>query len=291
VTTKKGAKLGRGLDALFLNAKNETGQGQSFSHQHVQNLDLEKVKPAPNQPRKEFDEGKIAKLAESIKQSGVLQPIVVRRNADAYEIVFGERRYRAAKAAGLKTIPAIIRDLDEKEKLKISLVENLQREDLNPIEAAWAYQELQKMFSMSHEEIGRVVGLDRTTVTNALRLLRLPTSVVEAVRKGDISEGHARALLSFTKEQEILKIAARIIKEGLSVRQVERIAKDEKDSRETPKKKEKNIHLRRIEESLADYLGARVRLQQGRKISKIVIEYTDNDQLSRILELMRVDAD
>lgn len=272
--------LGRGLGALL--PTNELDM--------VKKIPLEQIRPNPFQPRKDFNDEALKELAESIKTHGVLQPVLLRKTDDSYELIAGERRWRAAKIAGLTDIPAIIKEIDEKSMSQMALIENLQREDLNPIEEAIAYQSLLEKFSMTQEEVATAVGKNRVTITNALRLLKLPPFVLDNVSRGTISAGHAKALLSLSDEAIQKEICLLVIEEGWNVRQTEdyvrRIVdgagkKAEKKERKTV---QEDIFIKDLSNKIGEHLGTRVKIKPGKKVSKIEIEYYNNDDLQRIIK-------
>ncbi len=276
--------LGKGLASLI----SEETQFSS-SETMVTELNILEVEPNKNQPRKHFDEEKLEALSGSIKEMGVILPIiVVKQTSGRYLIIAGERRWRAAKKAGLKTIPAIIKDYASKEAAEVAMIENLQREDLNPIEEAEGYKSLLESFSLTQEEISRRVGKSRTAITNSLRLLNLPESVLRYVISGDLSSGHARALITLKSDELKLEIAKRIIKEGLNVRQVEALVKHLNSEPKATKKKtdQIQIEIQRLESDLSKKLSTKVQIKHGTKKGKIEIEYYGNDDLDRILEFI-----
>jgi ParB family chromosome partitioning protein len=262
--------LGRGLEALIPSPK-ET----------VKFIELDRIVPSRSQMRKNFDREQMRSLIESIKVEGLLQPIVVRESGDKYEIVFGERRWRAAKEAGLKNIPVIIRDVDGEGQLKLALIENLQREELNPIERAIGYRNLIEEFNLSQGDVAKIVGKKRSSVANTLRLLKLSKSVQDEIAKGTITEGHGRVLVSLPAgERE--KLYRRIKGKTFSVRETEKIARRKK------KVEKKDANIQYIEEKLQRRLGTKVALKAGRQKGSIIIEYYSPDDLSRILEVLGV---
>jgi ParB family chromosome partitioning protein len=264
--------LGRGLEALIPSPR-----------ESVKLVEVSKIVPNKRQPRKDFDKDKLNSLVESIKEEGLLQPIVVRESGDGYEIIFGERRWRAAREAGLENVPVMIKEIDdEAHQLQLALVENLQREELNPIERAAGYRALIADFNLSQEEVAQIVGKQRSSVANTLRLLKLPQSVQNGVVKGNITEGHARTLLSLPKE-ESKKLYKKLKNKKFSVREAERIAR----RRKRPKSKDANIEY--IEEQLQRKFGTKVFLKTGRQRGSITIEYYTNDDLNRILEILGVE--
>lgn len=278
------AKLGRGLGSLF----DEPIIAESDDT--VQQLRITLVEPNKNQPRRSFDDDKIDELSQSIKEHGVIQPIIVVKNDDRYKIVAGERRWRAAKKAGLKEIPAVIRNYSEFEISQIALIENLQRENLNPIEEAIGYQMLMNKYNMTQEAVSDTIGKSRSAIANSIRLLSLDEPIRERLVSGDISSGHARALLSVESESARLALLDTIIEQGLNVRQTEALAKQLQkpryDRKTPPQCEELRVQLANLEDSLASYLGTKVRLLHNKKKGKIEIEYYGDDDLERILSLI-----
>lgn len=274
--------LGKGLSTMIdsLNTVHENV---------VSSLNIIDVEPNPDQPRKEFDKEKLEALKSSIEEIGVILPIIVtKKDNGRYQIIAGERRWRASKLAGLKTIPAIVKDYKEKEAAEIALIENLQREDLNPIEEAKGYKSLIDGFSMTQEEISKRVGKSRSAITNSLRILNLPDEIIKYLVSGEITQGHARALLSLNSDTHKKEVALKIIKEGLSVRQVENLVKIyPKDKKPASKKATQvDIEIKSIEEKLAKQLKTKVKIKHGNKKGKIEIEYYGNDDLDRILQIL-----
>jgi len=258
-------------------------------------LRIDQIRPRPGQPRKTFDATSIAGLGESIRQSGLVQPLVVRPSADGsggYEIVAGERRWRAARAAGIEEVPAIVRLADEREAAELSLIENVQREDLNPIDRAEAYQLYCELYDASADEVGRRLGEDRTTIVNYLRLNELPTSVKDWVREGRLGMGHARSLLGVPTDAGREKLAREAVEKALSVRAVEQAVRDWKSNRLEPSRppvdsaSTKRPQIAHLEEQLQQAVGTKVVIREGRRkgSGKIIIEYFGNDDLQRILE-------
>ena len=275
--------LGKGLSSMI------TPEAAIPNEKVVLDLPLSLVEPNQNQPRKHFDPEKLASLTDSVGEIGVILPIIVIKIKDRYQIVAGERRWRAAKAAGLKTIPAIVKDLASKEATEVALIENLQREDLNPIEEAKGYKSLIDGFSMTQEEISKRVGKNRSTITNALRILNLPDEIIKYIITGELSQGHARALLSLPKDQDRIQMALRIMKEGLSVRQVEKLVRDFVSPKKGEKKKDSSllVEMKALENELARFLKTKVMIRHGAKKGKIEIEYYGNDDLDRILNFLK----
>ena len=290
---KKGG-LGRGLGALISGPARDDGDLSVPESVAVEDgarlleLDPHAIKPNPRQPRVTFDEEALQELAESIKLDGVFEPIIVRRVGDTYELVSGERRVRASIMAGLNTVPAICRDVSDSDMLKLGLIENIQREDLNSIELAEAYQALIDEFSWTQEELAAQVGKKRATVTNTLRLLNLPQDVQQAVARGGISMGHAKALLALSTAREQSTACRMILEKGLSVRQAEKLATPPKHVNRPALPRDPNISA--LEDELRRNLGTRVFLRtQGKDKTKgkIEIEYYTLDDLERILDLLR----
>jgi ParB family chromosome partitioning protein len=276
--------LGRGLEALL-----SADLRESVSEtERVKELEIDRIDPNPRQPRNRFDEKQLQELAASIKQYGVLQPIVVRRSGERYQIVIGERRFRACKLAGRDRVPAIVRDVSSNDSLKHALMENLQREDLNPIEEAKGYQSLREEFGLSVKEIAEILGKDRSTVANTLRLLSLPESVISLIYEGKLTAGHARALLAIEGTREQIEWAKRVVEEGITVREIERVAPRRKGRRRQRRVRiDPEIHA--IEERLEVHLGTRVRISPRRKGGVISVEYYSQEELEHILEKIGID--
>ena len=280
--------LGRGIGALL---------GEEFSKEtsSISEVALSALKPNPDQPRKGFDDSSLRELADSIRQKGVLQPILAETDdAGAYTIVAGERRVRAARIAGLKTIPVLVRRFSAEEKLEIALIENLQREDLTPIEEAQAFRHLMEMAGLNQEQLAARVGKDRSTVANSLRLLKLPEEMREAISRGIVSPGHARALLSIMNPADQQVLFRRIVDGGPSVRQAEQMAGDlnkgKKPSRkpargEKPARGGKGVEIREIEEKLIERFGTKVEIRSKGAKGRIEISFYSVDDLERLLEL------
>lgn len=277
--------LGKGLGALF------PAELQVGDEEQVIQIRLEELRPNPYQPRKKFDEKAIEELKNSILEHGVVQPIIVRQSLRGYEIVAGERRYRASKAAGLETIPAVVKDFTDEQLMEIALIENLQREDLNAIEIAMAYQKLMERFNLTQESLAKKVGKSRPHVANFLRLLQLPESVQQYVSRGTLSMGHARALLAVKDKQLLLRLAKQTMEQELSVRQLEQLIQNLERSKKAGRKtKQKpNPLLKQYEESLREKLGTAVKISSGEKKGKIEIEFYSQEDLERILEILNKD--
>ncbi len=281
----KKTTLGRGLDALIPKETVETG---SSGREGFIVAGVEEVAPNRTQPRKDFDDESIAELATSIKEKGIIQPIVVRNTPDGYEIIAGERRWRAAQRAGLTKVPIIVKHATDREVLELALIENLQREDLNPIEEAMAYSQLIEDFGLTHEDVSGRIGKDRSTITNQLRLLRLTEQAKQALVEGEITAGHARALLSIESEDKSLQVLSAIIKQRLSVRMTEslirKLSEEKKPVAQEPS--EDDIYLRRMSDELKRNLNTKVRIVNKKGKGKIEIEYYSQDELDRLCRLL-----
>ena len=270
--------LGKGLGALIVSAETEdTG---------VKELKINDIEPNSGQPRKHFNDEKLLQLAESIKQHGVVQPLIVQRDGNTYKIVAGERRWRASRIAGLQTIPVIIRDLSSKQVMEIALIENLQREDLNPIEEAEAYDKLMVEFGMTQEEISVTVGRSRPAIANSVRLLSLQEKIKSKIICGEISSGHARAVISIDDETVQLKITEEIVRKGLSVRETELLVKRMNTLKKVKKKSEPDIEFQVIEERFREIFGTKVKIMNNKSSGKILIEYYSVDELDRIINMV-----
>ncbi len=284
---EKRRALGKGIRSIIPEKTHELLAGESRL------IPVDEIRPNPYQPRQtkaDDNDPRFQELVASVKEKGILQPVVVRRRRDGYELVMGERRWRAARAAGLTAIPAIVRTADDREMLELALIENIQRNDLNPIEEALAYKDLAERFGLTHEEIARRVGKDRSTITNALRLLTLPFKVREALAQGQISPGHARALLSLNSRRTQVELCERVIQEGLSVRTLEKLCGEHKAGRTPATPREKDPHLAQLEERLQEVLGTRVAITPPageKRPGKIVIEFFSLEDLDRICRLIR----
>ena len=276
-------RLGRGLSALL----GEAAVGSdSVKQENYVNIPIDSLEANPYQPRKTFDEEMLRELSASIGIHGVVQPLVVSRKAGGrYTLIAGERRWRASRMAGLREVPAVIRDLSERELMEVSLIENLQREDLSAIEEAVAMKKIMEEFSMTQEQLARRIGKSRPAVTNALRLLLLPEEVIEMMNAGKLSAGHGRAVLS-VKEELMIPFAREIMDRGLSVREAERLAATFTLEKPQPKEKVKDVHIRNAEEEMTRALGTRVQINGGEKKGKIVIEYYSEEDLERLYEIL-----
>ncbi len=269
------AALGRGLDALI------PGKGTE-----IVELDIKKISPGKEQPRKVFNEGSLKELAASIREKGVLQPVIVARAGDGtFGLIAGERRLRAAEIAGLKKIPAIIRDTDPEDSLEVALIENIQREDLGPIETAEAFKRLMKEHGYTQEKLAEKVGKERATVANYVRLLKLPPEVKALINDGSLGMGHARAILAIEGRESQVALAEKILSGSLSVRQAEALTKEKPAAKKKVRKKE-DPHVRDLEEKLIRALGTKVRIRHAGKRGKIEIEYYSLEELDRLLEIL-----
>ncbi len=273
--------LGRGLEALIPKKTSDENTGG------IVTIGIDEIFPGKFQPRKVFGEEGINELAQSIKEKGVIQPLVVRRTDSGYELIAGERRWRASRKAGIKDVPAIVVNVNDRESLELALVENLQREDLNALEEAQAYKKLLDEFNYSQEEVAHRVGKNRTTVNNALRLLKLPKEIREELSKGTISAGHARALLALEMPAAQRETCRKIIKYGMSVRAAERTVKNFNKRDREKKKVLKPASIRSLEDELKRVLGTKVEIKSKGKGGKIEIEFYSLEDIDRILDVLR----
>ena len=275
-------RLGRGLEALLGPISREHAEATGA----LRELAVTAVRPNPFQPRTRLDEGALGELAASIEASGLLQPVVVRPRDGGYELIAGERRWRAVQRLGWPTVPAVVKDVDDQTLLTLALVENLQRDDLTPIDEARGYRRLMEEFALSQVDVARAVGRHRATVANLLRLLKLPEEVQALIQEGKLSEGHARALLALEQSEAVVRMAKRAVADGWSVREVEsRVRGDGRGRRREPRPL--TPEGRRVEEALRRRLGTDVRIQAGRRGRGVLgISYYSNDDLARVLELI-----
>lgn len=292
--------LGKGLGALFPTNVDISALSQDVSretNEGVIELKINEIEPNLEQPRKMFDDEKLEELAESIKEHGVIQPIIVAKKDDYYQIVAGERRWRASKKAGLKTIPVVVRNYDDRKIREVALIENIQRQDLNAIDTAKAIKELMDEHSLTQEEIAKTLGKSRSAIANTLRILNLDERVQEMVQEGKISEGHARTLASIESPQKQYKLALDIINLDLSVRDTENMAKVEKETttakkKSSAKKGKLEIICKDLENKLKNVLGTKVTLNPTTKSKgKIIIEYYSSEELERILDILNIKMD
>jgi len=277
--------LGKGLGALIpeeLEIKQEQSNDKMI-------ISINLIRSNENQPRKAFDDEKIAELAESIKHHGIVQPIILKKDKEDYIIVAGERRWRAAKLLGLKEVPAVVMDLTDKQVLEIALIENIQRENLNPIEEAIAYKQLLNEFNLTQEELSKRIGKSRVSITNTMRLMNLNINVQQYIIDGVISEGHGRVLLGVSDENLQYEIAQKVIDEKLSVRELESIVKSlNKEKNDIVKQRELNPYYKDITNRLQDYFGTKVNISSKNNKGKIQIEYYSEEDLQRILEIINL---
>ena len=279
----KKTRLGKGLDALFANNINDDDEIKD--NEVIEKLKITEVEPNKNQPRKNFDNEALDELAESIKRYGVIQPIIVVKKEDYYEIVAGERRWRASKKAGLKEIPAIVREGTERKNKEIALIENVQREDLNAYEKALGIKELMDEYGLTQQEVSEVLGKSRSSIANTVRILNLDERVLEFVKEGKLAEGHARTLLAIDEKDKQYQMALKMIEKGATVREFEKNVQHKKNNKKKNDKYE--AIFRDIEDSFQGFFGTKVKLEPGKRKGKIVIEYTSNDDLERILDLIK----
>lgn len=290
---KKRGGLGRGLNALVSEAEYETG-GSATSASNAASetkLPIEDIVPNPNQPRIHFNETELRELGESIQEHGVLQPLLVRKHGNGYEIIAGERRYQASKLAGLEELPVIIKDVDDEEMLALALIENLQRSDLNPVEEAKGYRQLIDSSGMTQEALSKAVSKSRSAITNSLRLLDLPEVVQQMIFEGKLTAGHARAILAVPYEEARIKLAEKVVAEGLSVRATENLA-PLFSAGETPKTPRPAMpqSFKKAARVLRQVFNTNVRVKSSRGKNKIEIEFKDEEELSRILgEMIQFD--
>ena len=307
--SKKTRGLGKGLDALFgdaevtlqsrteKNSKSEDGKTEDPQEKikktemaggGIDYIDINDIKPNSNQPRKTFDEDKLNELAASIEEHGLIQPLVLRKAEKGYEIVAGERRWRAARKIGIREIPCIVRELTDEENMLLAIIENMQREDLNPIEEAEGIRQMIDTYGLTQEEVSKSVGKSRPYIANSLRLLRLPETVRKYVEDGSLSTGHAKAIAAVSDEKKQIELAEVAIRDGLSVRQLEKLAQQDKSGVKTRSRvKQKTADVKRVEEDLKNALGTKVTLNQKGKKGKIEIEFYSKDELERLKELLK----
>lgn len=295
MTAKKKNALGKGLNVLIPGTapqpvKRRSTKAATESAKLEMMVSMSEIEPNKNQPRKTFDDASLQELAESIKQFGIIQPIVVKKKDDYYEIIAGERRWRAAKIAGLKEVPVIIKEYTESEIVEISLIENIQRENLNPIEEAKAYQVLMEEFQLKQEDVAQKVSKSRSTITNSLRLLKLTEEVQKMLVEEQISMGHARALLGIADPDLQISIAKKVYEESLSVRDIEKLVKNmSKPAKKEKEESDEYAYLyKNIEENLKQVLGNKVTIKNKKNNKgKIEIEYYSQDDLERIVDLLQ----
>lgn len=281
--------LGKGLSALI---PEDVVESEQQDEKGKMLIPLNEIRNNNNQPRKAFDNDKIAELTESIKTHGIIQPLILRKSDDGlYVIVAGERRWRAAKMAGLKDVPAIVMELSEKDVLEISLIENIQRQDLNPIEEASAYKKLLSDFNLTQEDLSKRIGKSRTAITNTMRLMNLDIRVQQYIIEGIIAEGHGRALLGIKDKEIQYELSQKVIDENLSVRELERLVKrilEGKTAEEKETNNELNPYYKEIKNQLQSYFGTKVNISNKNNKGKIEIEYYSEDDLQRILDIIDI---
>ena len=280
--------LGRGLEALF----DESPQVQET--EEITEISLDEIRPNPYQPRKTFDNKSLKELSESIKENGVFQPIIIRKSVNGYEIIAGERRFRASKLAKKKTIPAIIRDFDEAQMMEVAVLENLQREDLTPLEEAQAYEMLQKNLGLTQAEVSKRLGKSRPYIANYLRLLTLPQKTKRLLQRGELSMGQARTLLGLKDKDSIDDLARKVVKNGITVRQLESLVAKLNEKEKKPKKTaiKKSAFIRASESQLTDKFGTSVNITEGKKGNgHLAIDFASTDELNRILDLLGINLD
>ena len=285
--TKK-TGLGKGLEALFSENQltKEEERKLKDGEEIVQSIKVIEIEPNRNQPRRNFPAESLEELAKSIEKYGIIQPIIVTKQNGYYEIVAGERRWRAAKKAGLKEMPCIVRESDERKNKEIALIENIQREDLNPIDKARGFRQLLDDYGMTQQQLADIIGLNRSTVTNVLRLLNLDERVMQLAIDGKITEGHCRSLLAYDDPDKKYEVALRIIEKGENVRDIEKKVQDKKKVSKKYEERREAI-CRDIEDSFQSFFGTKVRLDAGKRSGKIIIQYSTNDELERILNLIK----
>lgn len=299
--TKKGG-LGRGLEALFADSVPVTREVKPLETaakpakksaekaepaETVQYISIHDVKPNANQPRKVFDEEKISELAASIKENGIIQPLIVRKKGKGYEIVAGERRWRASVKAELKEVPCIVRELDDEQNMLLAIVENMQREDLNPMEEAEGLNQMIAAYGLTQEQVSKSIGKSRPYIANSLRLLKLPEEIRDLISDGSLSAGHGRTLVSIPDEARQIEIARKILKDGLSVRETEKLAAEkEEPGKKRRGRKPKDPDVARVEADLKEALGTRVNIKRTGKKGKIEIEFFSRDELERLIEML-----
>ncbi|NBI64507.1 ParB/RepB/Spo0J family partition protein [Clostridiales bacterium] len=290
----KNRGLGKGLDALFSSSEikiptESANDAEQLEERGISFIDINDIKPNEKQPRKNFDEEKLEELATSIREHGLIQPVILRHSEIGYEIVAGERRWRACRKAGIKEIPSIVKELTDEQNMLIAIIENMQREDLNPIEEAEGLNQMIDSFGLTQEEVSKSIGKSRPYITNALRLLKLPEQIRNLVSEGKLSSGHARAIAGISDPEKQIEIAEYAIKKELSVREIEKLIKelgtDKKKNKQ--KKIDKTPDVKRVEEDLKQIMGTKVNLSQKGKKGRIEIEYYSKEELERLIELLK----
>lgn len=290
----KNRGLGRGLDALFADQapivepeEKKTETAEEPNENAVIYIDIHNIKPNENQPRKVFNEEKIQELSASILEHGIIQPLVVRKQDKGYEIVAGERRWRAAIKAGLKEVPCIVRNFNDEENMLVAIIENMQREDLSPIEEAEGLNQMIKIYGLTQEEVSKSVSKSRPYISNSLRLLKLPEEIKDFVTEGKLTAGHARSLITIEDKELQKELCLKIIKEDLSVRKTEELVASAGKKKVKPAKKKKSIETLHVESELKDLFGTKVSINQKGRKGTIQLEYYSNDELNRLIELLK----
>lgn len=289
MASTKGRGLGRGLEALIVDTEIAAIEPESGpSKDGVSYIDINEIKPNRNQPRKIFDADRLQELADSIQEHGVIQPLIVRSVDNGFELVAGERRWRAARLAGLKSVPCLLRELSEEENALIAIIENMQREDLNPIEEAEGLNRMIDAFGLTQEQVSKSVGKSRPYITNSLRLLKLPVEIKEMLSQGTLTPGHGRALLAMSDPKIQLSVAQKIVSEGLSVRAIEAMVQKKQGAKSPAHKHaERDANLLQLERELKESLGTKVKIQMAGKKGRIEIEYYSREELERLIELLK----
>lgn len=285
--------LGRGLDALFsvdsfdeVKTKDDIPEKQIDNSEIIHKIKISEIEPNKNQPRRNFNSESIDELSESIKKYGVIQPIIVTKKNDFYQIIAGERRWRASKKAGLAEMPCIIREDEERKNKEISLIENIQREDLNPIEKARSFRTLMDEYGMTQQQLAETIGISRSALANTVRLLNMDPRVIDLTLEGKLTEGHCRSLMAIGDADKQYKMALQIIENGDTVREIERKVKNKKSAQAQGGEKQYEAIYRDIENRFQGFFGTKVKLNAGKKKGKIIIEYVSNEDLERIMELL-----
>ena len=287
--------LGKGIDVLI--PEKEKSKNESITKlkevvkevvKEVDTIDINKIEPNGQQPRKNFDEDSLNDLADSIKQHGMIEPLIVKKSENGfYNIIAGERRWRAARIAGLKEVPVIVKDYTSQQIMEVALIENLQREDLNPIEEAEGLNQMIKTYGLTQAEVSKSVSKSRPYITNALRLLKLPEAIKEYVVEGQLTTGHARALLAIEDEEKQMLLCRKVIEDGLSVRKIEELAKAENTPKKKPAKKKKSADTVHVEGELKNIFGTKVSIEKKGKKGVIQLEYYSTEELNRLIELLK----
>ena len=285
---EKHKALGKGLQALIPEAQeNDTGALATSVRTGLTTVDISEIKPNRFQPRTAFKAEKLDELVASIREKGIVQPVLVRKAEKGYELIAGERRFRAAQRLNLQKMPVIIKEVDDVNAMELALIENIQREDLNPIEEAKAYKRLSSEFGFTQEKIAQSVGRDRTSVTNIMRLLSLPDQIQQLILDDAITMGHARALLTVSDQRKQLSICEKILRKRLSVREVEQMARPHAPQRKQSAYHSPDLHIKAVEDELEPIFGTKVKIQHGKKRGKIVIDYYSLTDLNRIVEILK----